>query len=168
MAGSVEVRLDPQGFTQFGRDLREFDPVLYREFRKALRKTGETGVEGVRAKLGEGSPAGGPDVGRMRSLLAAGTRVAVSFAKRGGSVKVTTTAAQLPAEHKAILAAYNTKGEWRHPVFGGAYGTGGGWVAQQGNPYFYGPVMKAGHQEMLRGIDAAIDNAVRAMGARGA
>ena len=157
----AEVRLDPKAFTQLGIDLRAFDPAMYRRLRKALRDAGGTGVEGVREKLGEGSPAGGPDEGTNRSILAAGTRVAVSFAKRGGSVKITTSPARLPAEHKAILAAYNMR-QFRHPVFGEK----GTFVSQAGNPYFYGPVMKAGHREMARGIDDALDEAMRAIGAR--
>ena len=157
----LDVRVDAKDWYRVGQDLKEFDPALYRGLRKALREAGQTGVDGVREKLGESSPAGGPDVGANRSALAAGTRVAVSFAKRGGSVKITTTASRLPAEHKAILAAYNMR-SWRHPVFGNR----NAFVGQAGLPYFYGPVMKAGHQQMVEGIETAIAEAVRAIGAR--
>ena len=154
----MEVRIDAKEFSKLGRDVKEFDSALYRRLRKALREAGQTGVEGVREKLAEGSPAGGPDEGTNRSLLAAGTRVAVSFAKSGGSVKITTSGSRLPAAHSALLAAYNTR-QWRHPVFGS-----GTFVSQAGLPYFYGAVMKAGHREMGKGIEAAIDEAVRAIG----
>jgi hypothetical protein len=156
------VHVDAKDWYGLSQDIKRFDPALMRRLRKDLRSAGSEGVDGVREKLGESSPDGGPDTGRNRSLLAAGTRVAISFAKRGGSVKITTTASQLPAEHKAILAAYNTKGMWRHPTFGEP----NSWVAQLGRPYFYGPVMKAGSKRMSKGIEAAIDDAVRAIGAR--
>jgi len=160
--GLFSVRVDAKNWYGLSQDIKKFDPALMRRLRKALRDAGSEGVEGVREELSEGSPSGGPDAGTNRSLLAAGTRVAVSFAKRGGSVKIATTAARLPAAHKAILAAYNTKGMWRHPVFGDT----DAWESQLGRPYFYGPVMRAGAKRMSKGIEAAIDDAVRAIGAR--
>jgi len=156
----VEVTIRAEDWYKVAAELRYFDPALLKTLRKRLRDTGKLGVESVRKMLGMGSPDTGPDRGRMRSLLAAGTRVAVSFAKSGGSVKVVTSPSKLPDAHQAIHAAYNMH-SWRHPVFGSDT-----WDAQQGRPYFYGAVMGAGYKEMRKGIEAAIDDAVRAMGAR--
>lgn len=157
----MDISVRAEDWYKVSQDLRQFEPAMLRTLRKRLREAGQKAVEAVRDKLSESSPDGGPDEGRNRSALAAGTRVAVSFAKRGGSVKVTTSPARLPAEHKAILAAYNMHG-WRHPVFGNTKN----WDSQVGNPYFYGAVMSAGTREMRDGIEAAINDAVRAIGAR--
>ena len=156
----MEVSVRAEDWNKVAADLRKFEPALLKTLRKRLRDASQRAVDAVRDKLDESSPDGGPDRGRNRAALAAGTRAAVSFAKRGGSVKVTTTAAKLPDQHKAILAAYNMR-RWRHPVFGT-----GTWEDQSGLPYFYGPVMGAGVRVMREGIQAAIDDAVRAMGAR--
>ena len=156
----MEVTVRAEDWYKVAADLRAFEPALLKTLRKRLRDAGQKAVDAVREKLAESSPDGGPDEGRNRAALAAGTRAVVSFAKRGGSVKVTTSASKLAEEHRAILAAYNMR-RWRHPVFGA-----GTWADQSGLPYFYGAVMGAGTREMREGIQAAIDDAVRAMGAR--
>lgn len=157
----MEISVRAEDWYKVRQDLIAFDPALYRTLRKRLREAGDKAVDAVRDKLAEGSPDGGPDVGANRAALAAGTKASVSFAKRGGSVRIVTSGSKLPAEHKAILAAYNMR-SWRHPVFGNR----DNWDDQAGLPYFYGAVMSAGTREMRAGIEAAMDDAVRAIGAR--
>ena len=157
----MDLNIRAEDWAQVRQDLLKFDPALYRSLRKTLRDVGQIGVDGVREMLAMGSPDGGPDEGTNRAALAAGTRAAVSFAKRGGSVRIVTSGSKLSAEHRALLAAYNTR-SWRHPVFGNR----DNWDDQAGRPYFYGPIRKAGKKEMAEGIQAAVNDAVRAMGAR--
>lgn len=155
----MDITVHAEDWYKVKQDLLAFEPALYKTLRKRLREAGQAAVDAVRDKLAEGSPDGGPDVGANRAALSAATKASVSFAQRGGSVKIVTSGSRLPEPHKAILAAYNMR-QWRHPVFGTDT-----WDTQTGNPYFYGAVMGAGTKEMREGIEAAIDDAVRAIGA---
>lgn len=151
---------DAASFRTLGLELRAFEPVLYRGMRKQLREIGQQATEDIKAELGKSSPDGGPDTGRNRSLLAAATRVSISFGARSAGAKITTSPSKLPAEHKSLLSVYNMR-EFRHPVFGDR----DTWETQQGRPYFYGPVKK-NLRDVSDRMGDAIEQAMRAIGAR--
>jgi hypothetical protein len=153
-------QFDATSFRNLGLELREFEPALYRGMRKQLREIGQQATEDIKAELAKSSPDGGPDTGRNRSLLAAATRVSISFGVRSAGAKITTSPSKLPAEHKSLLSVYNMH-EFRHPVFGDK----DTWQSQQGRPYFYGPVKK-NLSDVAARMGEAIDDAMKAIGAR--
>jgi hypothetical protein len=86
----------------------------------------------------------------------------VSFAKRSAGARIVTSASRLPSAHKGLLNVYNKK-SFRHPVFGDK----DVWVAQEGRPYFGSVILKAMNDAVANEIFSAIDDAVKAAGAKG-
>lgn len=132
--------------------LKEFDPALAREVRKAMRNAGEAAQQAMGEILDNES--GGTVTGHTKGirrdskgrLRRVRTGNKVSAAKRSSStgarqeiksgltLRVTTgktrTSARLTTTKGDLRKAYN-KRSWRHPVFGT-----GAWVEQPGNRYF--------------------------------
>ena len=157
----MRVTIDPAEWHKAKQDLDQFDPALSRALRKRLREVGDRAVEKVKETLEMPSPDGGPDVGTGRAALASATRVSVSFAKRAAGVKITTSPSKLAAEHKGLLSVYNMR-SFRHPVMGNR----DNWVSQQGRPYFYKPIGEVVDRDMVDQMQEALDDAMRAIGAR--
>lgn len=146
------LAIEPTDWNAFANNLRTFAPKLYTELRRELRQAGEFGVDDVKKTLEMPSPDGGPDDHRWRDMLAAATKVSLSFSPRTAGVSISTNSNQIPEAHRAIMRAYN-KGAFRHPVFGDT----DQWVQQRGRPYF-GQVFE---QMVFR---LALDNVNRALG----
>ena len=56
-----------------------------------------------------------------------------------------------------LAAAWEARGGWRHPVFGGDV-----WVHQQGRPYFLSSVAK-GQDKVRTSVEAAMREAVESL-----
>lgn len=158
-AGGFSVTIDPQEWYRLKQELDRFDPALTRALRKRIRNAGNVAAEEVRRTLRLPSPDGGDNSGESRAALAAATRVAVSFGKKSAGAKITTGSSGLAEKHKGLLHVYN-KTEFRHPVFG----QDDVWVAQKGRPYFESAIKKVIDRALVAEIDAALDEAVQAMG----
>lgn len=161
-AGGFQVVIDPGEWYKLKQDLDKFDPELARQLRRRIKNAGEIAAQKVREKLAEDPPTDGPDDTGGREALIAATRVSVSFAKRSAGSRIQTSASRLPARHKGLLNVYN-KTSFRHPV----YGDKSVWVAQEGRPYFGVVILKAMNEAVTKEIFSAIDDAVKAIGAKG-
>lgn len=155
----LELRLDTSEWSALRVRLKEFDPALQRALRIRLVAAGNDAADAVKNALNQPTPEGNPD-GPGRDALMAGTRVQVSFSARSAGVKIITSASHLPGGHAALLKLYNTA-SFRHPVFGTNT-----WVGEQGNPYFEVPIERTVGVTMYREIDAALDEAIAAIGGR--
>lgn len=150
----MEIRLDAREWNRLAADLRAFDPALLRALRKHLRAAGEHLRTEVQSAVKRPAPtSGGASVG-SRAAIAAGTRVAVSFAARGG--KVTLTSANVRG---GFGKAYNTA-QFRHPVNGNR----NAWVSQKGRPYFGVTINKEIDGRVKDEINQALDEAIRSLG----
>lgn len=131
--GGIAVEVDSTEWYRLVRDLKKLDDgkALVTALRKRLRNAGTWAVDRIRKNLDMPSPDGGPDAGDMRALLAAATKVTISFSAKQAGAKVSTTEARIPQEHRGILRVYN-KANFRHPVFGDT----DTWVTQRGRPFF--------------------------------
>jgi hypothetical protein len=129
--GGIAIQIDSQEWYRLSRDLKQFDPKLMTALRKRLRNAGNFAVDQIRKTLGMPSPDGGPDAGKYRDMLAAATKVSISFSQKQAGAKVVTSGRSLPENHRALLKVY-TKDSFRHPVFGDDTD----WVTQRGRPYF--------------------------------
>jgi len=130
-AGGIGIQLDSRDWYELTRRLKLFDPELVKALRRRLRGVGSYAVESIRHELGLPSPDAGADTHKYRDMLAAATKVSISFSSRQAGLKVRTGNQSLPTEHQPIMKAYNL-GSFRHPVFGDT----DTWVTQKGRPYF--------------------------------
>lgn len=160
-AAGFKVVIDPAEWYRLNQELKAFDPALSRALRKNIRAAGQKAVDAVKETLAMPTPEGTPE-GPGRAALIAATRVSVSFGKRAAGAKITTSGSALGAAHAGLLKVYNLA-SFRHPVFGNT----DNWVEQQGRPYFDKPIQDALDKELYKQIDAALDEAVRAIGGRG-
>lgn len=174
--GGVGIDLDPYQWAQFKQKADAVDKDIVIQLRRRLRDAGRIGVERVIKTLGMPSPDGGPDDGKSRAMLAAATKVTVSFRGKKGVVKIATSDRFLPAENKGLLKVYNLE-KFRHPVFERAdqlrrrreqsvvhkvfKSTRADWVEQKGNPYMGKEFMKAMRKETIVEINAALRDAVK-------
>lgn len=156
------LTINSEEFHRFGVTARAFEPKLLSSMRRRIKVVGQIAVEAVKAKLAEPSPGDGPNTGDAREVLARNTKLTVSFSKRNAGVKITTRSTGLDPEHQGILKAYNEK-QFRHPVFGNS----SAWVAQPGNPYFGAAIKPVADNQMIEALKESIDDACRAIGARG-
>lgn len=159
--GGFSVTIDPTEWYRLKADLDKFDPALSRALRRRIKNAGQVAADEVKKTLREPSPAGGDDSGEGRAALIAATRVSVSFGNRTAGAKIVTSSSKLSAEHKGLLNVYN-KASFRHPV----YGNKDNWVAQSGRPYFGSVIQQVLNKEIIREIDAALDEAIVAIGGR--
>jgi hypothetical protein len=83
-------------------------------------------------------------------------REAADGAVTGEGVRVSTTAARLPAGKAPMVKAYMA-GSFRHPVFGGP-----GWATQRGKNWFYRP-LRAGQPQFQQAVVEAIEAAAQAI-----
>lgn len=160
-AGGVQLVVNPAYLHRFKKDLDSYDTKLAKELRKRLRNAGNHAREEVIKSLRLPSPDGGPNDGQGRAALIAATRVAVSFSERTAGARIVTSASRLPPEHKGLLNVYN-KSSVRHPVFG----MDDVWVTQRGRPYFGTVIRKAMNRRLLKEMEAALNDAARAIGGR--
>ncbi len=153
----LTVRADE--FARLKVEADKFDRAIIRSLRKRIKDIGKDAVEAVQKSVlsGPGEGAAG-----SRAGIAAGTRLSVSFSARSAGAKITTTNAQVDADHKGIVAAYNQP-NFRHPVFGNR----NVWAVQTGKPYFGASIEPIVDKRTEREMKAAIDDAVRAFGGRG-
>ena len=158
----LQVVIDPLEWYRLKTELDKFDPELARALRRRIKGAGEVAAEAVRATLRLPAPGEGtPDQEKARAALIAATRTSVSFAKRAAGTKITTGSSRLAPENKGFLNVYNKK-TFRHPV----YGNREVFVPQQGRPYFGASIYKVIDKVMVNEIRAALDDAVKAIGAR--
>lgn len=148
----IHVQIDSQEWYRLSRDLKAFDPRLMTALRKRIRNAGNFGVEQIKHTLGLPSPDEGKDSGKYRAMLAAATKVSMSFGQKRAGVKIATSNSRLPEAHKGLLKVYNLE-TFRHPVFGDDED----WVAQLGRPYFGG----AFTTELLRIAQQEINDAMQ-------
>lgn len=160
MADSFTIKIDPAEFNRLSVAADSFGPALKKELRAGLRELGKPSADEVKKTLRQPSPAGGPNSGTGRAALIAATRVGVSFSKGNAGVKITTAASRLPAEHKGLLNAYNTK-SFRHPVFGGD-----AWVTQQGRPYFRPSILRVLDKDLVPQMEQVLEKAIKSLGGR--
>lgn len=158
----LQVVIDPQEWFRLKQSLDKFDKSLTTALRKRIKNAGNIAADSVRKKLALSSPGGGDDSGESRAALIAATRVTVSFAKRAAGAKIVTGSGGLDAAHKGLLKVYN-KTSFRHPVFGNT----DNWVPQKGRPYFNAGIYEALNKSLVDEIRAALDEATRAIGAKG-
>lgn len=157
MAGELEVRIDPKDFSRLVRDIRDFDPKLANATRRRLRDAAKPAVADVQRRLmGRTFKT---DAGLARGL-AAGTKVSIRTAKRGGGIAITTTTAGFKGADReakaAMVRAYN-KRSFRHPVFK-REGRPEVWVRQNGRPYF-GTVLYEKKAAMQDAMEKALQDA---------
>jgi len=155
------ITVDASELIRLRNELRAFDPKLLTQLRKRIKVLGLRAVDAIKEELDKPSPGGGPDEGSGRDALASGTSTVLSFGVRSAGVKIRTTSARLPDEHKSLLNVYNSKSS-RHPVFGRNV-----WVEQPGRPYFGAVIGKQMDDHLADEMRAAIDEACWAIGARG-
>ena len=162
----VEFRIDTRAFAQLQRDLKEFDPALFRSFRKRLRVIGNKGADEVRRTVRLPPRGDRPGTRGSRERVAKNTKVGISQSSTGAGVKITTRGAPT----QGFAAAYNT--EWfRHPVFADPSlprQTRDGapswkWVDQRGRPFFGIAITKVLRARLQREMSDAADDAFRAM-----
>lgn len=175
-AGGVGIAIDPKEWANFKRKADAVDKQIVIELRRRLRDAGRVGAERVMKTLAMPSPDDGPDDGEGRAMLAAATKVTVSFAGKKGAVKIATSDRLLPAENKGLLKVYNLE-KFRHPVFErkdqvarrrsnsivhrAFKSTRAGWVEQKGNPYMGKDFMREMRKEAVNEINEALRDAVK-------
>lgn len=162
--GGFQVVIDPQEWFRLKTELDAFNKKLTSSLRKNMKAVGNEGADAVRAKLGLASPSGSaaPMDAGVRAALISATRVSVSFSARSAGVKITTSPSGLSAADKGLAKGFNSK-KFRHPTFGDRTK----WVAQPGRPYFGSVLGEVMDRELAGRIRAALDDATKAMGARG-
>lgn len=156
----LEIKADPAVWYRLKRDLSRFEPGLRSGLRARLTQTGKEGRAAVQRTLRRSTPAGNPS-GPGRAALAAATKVRTITSRHATGVEVSTTADQLPPEHRGLLYVYN-KTAFRHPVFGMHDVT----VTQRGRPYFEAVLGDLFDRRAAADMDAALDRAIRAIGGR--
>lgn len=159
MPGGMDVRLDTSEWYTLKAELTKFDPTLTRSLRVAIRASGQEAVEAVKSELRAATPEGNPS-GPGRAALIAGTRMSISFSKRSAGAKIVTSGSRLAGGHEALLKVYNLA-SFRHPVFGTD-----SWVEEMGHPYFQKPIEESAGKTMYSGINAALEEAIAAIGGR--
>ena len=157
----MSIVIDPQEWYRLKQQLDAFDPELARALRKRIRNAGNIAAEEVKRTLRLPSPDGGDDSGEGRAALAAATKVSVSFGKKAAGARIITGSNRLAEKHQGLLHVYN-KTTFRHPVYGQDV-----WVAQKGRPYFQSSIQKGANRAVLREVESALDDAMKAIGARG-
>ena len=158
----MQIVIDPGEWYRLKQELDKFDPALTRALRKRIREAGKVAADAVKKTLRESSPDGGDDSGEGRQALINATRVSVSFGKKSAGAKIVTSSAKLPAKNKGLLHVYN-KESFRHPLFGNR----GEWFRQKGRPYFQKSIREVLDRALVEEIRDALDEATRAIGARG-
>lgn len=161
MTRPVQFTINPSVWREMKLAADQFDKGIIRGLRKRIKLITADGVEAVKRVLDEDTPGGVPPFSESaRDEIKSSIRTQVLFGARTGGVRISIGASALPAEHQAILKAYN-KPTFRHPVFGSST-----WVVQTGRPYF-GAALYGRREEMQVQIIAAVNDGLRAMGAVG-
>lgn len=162
-----DLRIEPGSLRKLVQASRTWDAVTKREFRAGLRAAASVGAAAAQAEVrgpvpGLRSNRRRADVGGLRSGLAAGVKVSIRTGREnsagvvtGEGVRVTTTAARLPAGKEPMVKAYMAK-EFRHPVFGNKRR----WVQQKGKNWFYKPLF-ARRAEYQKTVIDAIEQAAK-------
>jgi hypothetical protein len=144
------VFIDPEELRRFFLDLRKADPVLAREFRRAIRDSGQR----VQAKVRAGAERVSTDTGRIPAAV----RVSTSFRPRRAAISITISSRRAP-EARPLEALGITK-VFRHPVFGNR----SIWVRQTSRPFFFGSATDSDLRYMELQVALALDKAARAAG----
>lgn len=153
------VQIDASQIAKLKRDLDAMDKGLTRALRRRIRAAGQIGVDAVKASLALPTPDGNTG-GEARQKMADATTISVMFGERRAGVAIKTSGRLLGDEHRPILASYNLK-RFRHPIYGSDR-----WVEQQGRPFFGAEISKALRGPALKEIQAAFEDAAKALGAR--
>lgn len=181
-AAPPPIRIDAHAFAQLMRDAKAFDRDLGLRLRRNMRLAAKPIVADVKRKVLEPPPGGGERTAGTRAAIARGVGLKIGTGSKGGRVTIAASGRALPANRRAMLKAYNSKG-WRHPVFADAVNgdrdsrtrgfralnaaRGGGlkswvWVWQEGNPYFSSIILEH-KRDMQLAVLAAMDEAARAL-----
>ena len=144
------IEIDSHEFHDVMLATREFDKVLYRELRKAMREAGEPILKDI--KVGIALIPSKSD-GTVRRGLIAGTKVTLVMGGKNPGIRIKTSGKALG--NKAVLAAAFNKNKFRHKVFGRDV-----WVDQPGHPYF-GKVILDHKDEVLEKVRVALDDAAK-------
>lgn len=168
MAGGV-VQVDAEQYTDVRRRAKEFDPLLAKELRRALKTGGQIGADAAKARIRAMPTHGGvrrslhrrhgnATRGRgLRSTIASGIRVQV----RERDVLIVQGANGLQGRNARGLPRRLDEGAVRHPV----YGNRDNWVTQPGWPYFVSAI-NGKRDEIEHEVADALDRAVRVIDGR--
>ena len=157
MAAPVTVTIDRQVWFDTYQDLRKFEPALAIALRRNLKEIAGRAAEAVKQEIKDASGTLGSD---DLAAIEAGVSAKVSFTKRSAGVKIVASASKLPSADKGLVKALELK-RFRHPIFGTDK-----WAEQDGHPYFGAAIGKTIDSDLLNEIDAAMDAAITAIGAR--
>jgi hypothetical protein len=148
------IHINAPELARFRVAANSIDRRVIPQVRKSIRNLGADAVGEVQKTVrGAG--------GESADAIARGTSLRVSFAKSGAGVKITTTNAALPADHKGFVAPFN-KPSFRHPV----YGNKAAWVTQSGRPYFGSVIARVFDEKVEKEMVEVFKTAVRGIGGR--
>lgn len=160
---AIQIRLDPERFSQVLRDIKGFDAKMSTGLRRQVRTAGKILLDAVAAEI-RTYPAARYQTG-MREQLAGSLAVRVNTtagSSRQG-VLIASTGRLLPANKKNLVKAMN-KTNIRHPVFAGKTSKSGRqWVDQPGMRYFRQSIAAAHESEVIRLITEAVEEAAKAL-----
>lgn len=154
-----EVRVDASDFKRLFGKSSQVEKKLQTALRRNIRRVAGEAAAAVKTEV-VSHP--GRTVGRrrqhkgLRSNIAAGVAVKVMTGNRSG-VAIVASSKALPAGDKSMLYAWQSKKGWRHPVFGTDK-----WVAQQGRPYFVGPIL-ARQPRIRAAVEEAMQEAAQSL-----
>ncbi len=187
--GGDGIRIDASELRELLATTKTVDKKLAAQLRKSIRKAAGTAVKEMQNTVRQPPPGGGRRSGsvtrtktrtsrgvdfdgsetkvrervtersNVREAIARGITVSIKGGQRSAGVSIVASPKNLPARHRAMVKAYNTK-TWRHPVFGRDE-----WVEQSGRPFF--AISSAARDEIRRGVAAAMKVVQDALTVRG-
>lgn len=183
MADDVEIKFELPDLHALTSGLKEISPKIARDTRRELRGVGDDIIAAQRKILsgplpgpirktgsvlkliqpkngraayyayrneyvtGEGSEGG---VDKLRSKIRSGLKTRITSTEKRSQIAVKSTG---PRNEKYNMAKVWEKKLFRHPVFGG------GWMYQQGMPYFWRPAYD-GVEDMQKKASKILDEAL--------
>jgi hypothetical protein len=162
-SGRGGIRVDADQYAQVRARAREFDPLLDKELKKALRQGAKIGADAAKAKIRTMPSYGTHRAGHgsssrpqhLRAKLASNIRVVVS----NRDVRIVQSVIGIRgANAKGLPRRLDEGGRFRHPVFGRS----DDWASQLGYAYF-SRTIAAKRPEIEAGVKDAMDRAIRVM-----
>ena len=142
--GALDVRVEAPSFRELFGKSSQVDRKLKAALRRNIRKAAGEVADDMRSEVGDGAAGG------LRSGIRSGIKVDImTGTNRREGVRIRSTG--------PLAAAWEARGGWRHPVFGGDV-----WVHQQGRPYFLSSVAK-GQDKVRASVEAAMREAVESL-----
>jgi hypothetical protein len=167
------------------REVKDFDAKLATAIRKELREEGKRVARKVADEVRTGPPPNdNPTVTagtRRRIADGVGVGISTSMGKKGGGVRITTSAKALPENRKRMVKLWEREKGWRHPVYErgrdgnltqstrrrlrGGFKKETVWTHQMGRPYF-NPTVRGEADEFRAAILRAMKQAADALARR--